>query len=167
VSRPSGDSGIGLLFGYYREVREVGHAEGGSDDHVGSVTACGDQDASYARLVVARVKSPPSIFKIDLKPRAEVHGSGGGHADVAQISRDVTRGNVQGAAHGDGKMLKVSADAEALGVDVQSGLGGTRVLIPEADPTVNPIANSLNARPSRRDRAKSSKAMMEKRSTSQ
>src|SRR6202453_1635213 len=46
-------------------------------------------------------------------------------------------------------MLEIAADSEALGEHVQSALGGTSVLIAEADLCVHPVTNGLDPRPSR------------------
>ena len=71
-------------------------------------------------VIVARVESPPAILEIDLKPRAEIHRPGeAGQADVAEVAGGVARGNVHGAAEGDGQVLEVAAYADALRVDVE------------------------------------------------
>src|SRR5450755_1786600 len=47
-------------------------------------------------------------------------------------------------------MLKIAADSEAFGENVQRALGGARILISEADFGVHPVAHRLHPGPSRR-----------------
>src|ERR1700683_3272948 len=106
-------------------------------------------------MIMPRVERPPTIFEIDFKPGAEIHGRRcRWHADIAQISGCVARRNIQGATHGNGEMLKIAADAEAFGVDVQSRLRGPGMLVSEYDSGVDPVANSLHARIAGRHGAK-------------
>ena len=79
-------------------------------------------------LVVARVERPPAALQVGLEPGAEIHRRGRQrHADVAEIAGGIPRRDVQGAAEGDGEVLEVAADADALGEDVERRAGGPRL----------------------------------------
>src|ERR1700674_553205 len=103
---------------------------------------------------MTRVESPPTIFEVHFKPRAEVHGGRGGrHTDIPQITGGITRGNMQGAAQSDREMLKIPANSKTLRINIQCSFRGTRVLIPEANFCVHPIADGLHPSPSRTNAA--------------
>src|ERR1700722_167931 len=99
-------------------------------------------------MVVPGIHGPPAVSQVDLKPGAEVHGRiGWRDPDIAQISGNVARGYVHGPAKGNGQVLKVPADADPLGKDIQRGLGGAGVLIAESDLGIDPAANRVDPAP--------------------
>ena len=100
---------------------QVRLSERSGHGNIGGVAAGRHEDPADAGLVVAGIECPPAVVEVDFKPRAEIHGPTRRHADVAEVACRVAGGNVQRAAEGDGKMLKVAAHAHALGKDVQGG----------------------------------------------
>jgi hypothetical protein len=142
-------SGFFHFVGDHHKLGEGSLAEGGGDGAVGGVSAGGHQDASDARGVVPRIEGPPAVAEINFEPGAEIHGAiRGRDADIAEVAGGVARGNVEGTAEGNGEMLKIAADANALGVNAQRRAGGTREFIAEGDVAVDPIANRQDAGPS-------------------
>ena len=130
------------------EFGQGGATEGSGDGAVGGVAADGHEDAADAWNVMAGIASPPAGFEINFKPGAEVHGRrSDDDADVAEVAGGVTRGNIQGAAEGDGQMLEVAADADAFSVDAERGANGIGELVAEDDLAVNPVTNRLNTLP--------------------
>src|SRR3984957_4470717 len=118
-----GIRGFGFYFvGDHYKFCERRVAKRGGDGTIGGVASGGDQHAADARHVVASVERPPSSAKIDLEPRAEIHRVAiGRHADVTEITGCVARGNIERAAKRDRQMLEISANADALGVNAESG----------------------------------------------
>src|SRR5277367_2137558 len=101
-------------------------------------------------MVVARVHGPPFAIEINLEPGAEIHGSARWrNANVSQIAGGVASGDIHAAAKRDGQMLVIAAHSGAFGIDVERGLGGTRVVISELNLAVNPIQNRLYTAPTR------------------
>src|SRR5271157_5676735 len=138
--------GSGFL-GKDREARQVGCAERGRNGDIRGVTAGRNQHPTDTRQVIARVENPPSVVQIYLEPRTEIHGQRGGNADVAQVPRAVARGNVQGAAEGDGQVLIIAADSDPVREHVERGPGRTCVLVPEHHFGIYPITDCLHASP--------------------
>src|ERR1700722_5917572 len=103
---------------------EGGCAEAGGDGNVGGIATDGHEDAPVAWIVVTRIHIPPTAVEPHLVPGAEVAGCSRRHANVADVSGDIARGDVHAARERDGEMLKVPADADALGEDVHGCLGG-------------------------------------------
>jgi hypothetical protein len=64
-------------------------------------------------------------------------------------------------------VLEVAANAATLGVDVERGFRRPRELVAELYFPVHPVADSLDAVPTRFDPPKRSTAIGERRSTSQ
>jgi len=124
-------------------------AEGCGNGYVCCVAAGGHENPANAGLVVAGVEGPPATFEVDLEPGAEVHGKDYGNANVSQIAGGVACRDVEGAAEGDCEVLEVAADADAFREDVESRLGGPRVLIVEPYFAVDPVADGLDAAPAR------------------
>ena len=72
------------FFAYHAEVRQIRHPKRSCDGDVRGVTPGGHQYTAIAGVVMTRVESPPTIFEVHFKPRAEVHGRRGGrHTDIA------------------------------------------------------------------------------------
>jgi hypothetical protein len=100
---------------------------------------------------VAGVECPPSSFQLRFKPRAEIHGNGSRRdADVPEVTGSGTGEDMRRTAQGDGKILKVAADADALGVNIQGRSGRASVWISELHPATDPIHDLLHASPPRR-----------------
>src|ERR1700722_16452035 len=115
----------GDLVGPDPEALEGIGPEGGGDRDVGGVAAAGDEDASDAGDVVARIEGVPGAPEVGLEPSGEVHRRGVlGNADVPQIPGAITCGNVHATAKGDGQVGEVAADALALIEGLPGGLGG-------------------------------------------
>src|ERR1700677_4452001 len=101
-------------------------------------------------MVVAGGAPPPASSPVNLKPGAEVHGRiGWRYPNVAQIAGNVARGYVHGPAKGHCEVLKVPADADPLGKDIQSSLGGPGVLVDESDLRMDPAADRADPAPTR------------------
>jgi hypothetical protein len=100
---------------------------------------------------VPGVECVPATAKIDLEPRAEIHGLGlWRDVDVAEISGAITRRDVHATAQRDRQVGKVAAYAAALDHDVGGGPGGAGMLVAEADMGMDEIADRLHARPARK-----------------
>src|SRR5271156_5968388 len=101
-------------------------------------------------MVVPSVDGPPAVLQINLKPGAEVHGRiGWRDPNIAQIPGNVARGYVHGPAKGHCQVLKVPADADPLGKDIQSSLGRSGVLIAESDLRMDPATDLSDPAPTR------------------
>jgi hypothetical protein len=106
-------------------------------------------------MVVPGVHRPPAISQVNLEPGAEIHRRiGWRDPNIAQVPGNVARGYVHGAAKGHCQVLKVPADADPLGKDIQSSLGGSGVLVAESDLRMNPAADRADPAPTRRYIAK-------------
>src|ERR1700744_4416697 len=128
---------------------EIGLTEGCCQGNIGGNATDGHEDATDAWHVVACVKGPPAVFEIDLEPCAEIHGAAGWHADISEIASGVACRDIHGAAEGDGQMLEITADADALGEDIERCLGWARRYIVKAYFLVDPVTDSLHASPAR------------------
>src|SRR4029453_17032594 len=103
----------------YLEVREPRAAKRCRDGDVGCVEPGGNQYTSNPRRVVSGVECPPSAAQKHFEPRAEIHWTWNWRdSDVSEVSSDVTRGHVQSPAERDREVLKIAADAHALGVNL-------------------------------------------------
>ena len=101
----------GHFLGPYPEVLQRIGAECGADRHIGRVAATGNQYATDARGIVARIKGVPAAAEIRLEPPSKIHGSvNWRYADITKITGAVTGGNIQAAAKSDGQVGIVSAD---------------------------------------------------------
>src|SRR5450432_1805861 len=94
---------LGLhLFGDDLEPRQWRGPEGRRDCDIGGVAAARHDDASDARMIVPGVQGKPPPAEIDLEPGAEIHRRGiDRHADIAEITGAIARGNVHAAAERD------------------------------------------------------------------
>jgi hypothetical protein len=135
------------LVGVDVEAREMGGTEAGGEGDVGCVAACGHQDSSQPAVVVASVEVDPSAVEEDLVPGAEVSGAAVGLPDVTDVAGDVAGWNVLAACEGDGEMLEVAADADALGKDIHGGLGGASCVVVEGDSFMDPVSNGNRTLP--------------------
>jgi hypothetical protein len=114
--------------------------------HDPSSTAHGPPAAGYA----ARQMSTSDLQDTP-RTSAEIHRRRRWwHPYIPQVSCRIPRRNIQSAAHGDGKMLKIAAHSEALCINVQSGLGWTGMLRSEVDSRLHPVANRMHPRKSGR-----------------
>ena len=76
--------------------------------------AAGDQHASDARDIVASVEGIPVAVKVGLKPGCEIQRAiRRRHADIAQVTGAVTRGDIHTATEGDGEVRVIVADARS------------------------------------------------------
>ena len=66
-----------------------------------------------------------------------------------QISRRIAGGDIQTATKGDGVMLKIAAHARTTLINIQSGLGGAGKMVAKSNGRLHPVADRLNAGPSR------------------
>ena len=111
--------------------------------------AAGDQHASDARDIVASVEGIPVAVKVGLKPGGEIHRAiRRRHADIAQVTGAVTRGDIHTATEGDGEVRVIAADAGPLLESLPGRLRGAGVLVTEGDMLMDEIADGLDAFPS-------------------
>src|SRR5580658_7431070 len=115
--------------------------------HIGRVPARCHEHTANPGLVIAGIECPPTVFEIDLEPCTEWRWEDYGDADVAQIPRGITCGNVECAAEGDGQVLIVATYADALSKNIEGGFCGPGVLIVKRDFVVDPVADGLHAAP--------------------
>ena len=133
------------------EIFQQGWTEGGGEGDIDGIAAARHHDSSNARVVVAGIKGVPVAVEEDLGPGAEIHGSGiDRYADVAEITRGISGGDVEASQKGDQQMRKITADAPPLLINVKCGFIRTSKWVAKLDVGVNPIANGLNAAPSER-----------------
>ena len=125
-------------------------AKRGSDGNIRSVAPCGHEDAAHPGLVVAGVHGDPAAVEKDLIPGGEIARAGVGPADVSELACRVAGGDFLAARKCDGEVLKVAADPDAFGEDVQGRLGGAGGLIVEADFFVDPVPDGSGAGPAGR-----------------
>jgi len=79
--------------------------EGCGDGHVGGVAATGDEYATDALGIVARIERVPCPTPVGLESAGKVHvGIGRRQANVTRVSRAVARGNIQAAAERDSRV---------------------------------------------------------------
>ena len=136
-----------FFFGNNKKAAQVCPSKRSGHRHIGGIPPRRHEYAANPGLVVAGIECPPAAFEIDLEPRTEVHGKNDGDADIAQITRGVACRNVERAAKGNGKMLKVATYAHAFGEDIESSLCGSGMLIVKRHLVVDPVANSLHPAP--------------------
>jgi hypothetical protein len=114
------------FIGDYMKTFEVRDCERGSDGNISGVSPHCHQHAANTRLIVTGIERPPAIAEICFKLGTEIHRIGRcRNSDVAEISGRVSRWNIQGSTEGNCQMLIIAADAQALGIDIQSCLCGT------------------------------------------
>src|SRR5690242_1130772 len=75
--------------------------EGVDEWYVGRVAASGDDDPAYPRRVVARIEGVPFAIEEHLHPGAEIHRIDDRDADVAEMTVDVARRDVEAPAKRD------------------------------------------------------------------
>jgi hypothetical protein len=132
------------------EVGQVSGAEAGGEGDVGCVAAYSHEDSSEAAVIMASVEVNPFAVEEDLVPGAEVTGSAPRLTNVSYVACDVAGGNVVAAGEGDGQVLEVAANADALGEDVHSGLGGAGGVVIEGDALMYPVTDGDGALPAMR-----------------
>ena len=94
--------------------------EGSDDGDVDCIAPARDEDTVDARRVVPGVECVTAAAKINLEPRAEVHGRVlWRNADVAEIAGAIAGRNVNAAAERDRKMREVAANASPLSEDFE------------------------------------------------
>ena len=80
------------------------------------------------------VEGIPAAVKVGLKPGGEIHRAiVRRHADVAQVARAVTRGDIQTATKRDGEVREIAADAGPLLERLTGPSGGAGMLVTEGD----------------------------------
>ena len=136
-----------FFFGNNKKAAQVCPSKRSGHRHIGGIPPRRHEYAANPGLVVAGIECPPAAFEIDLEPRTEVHGKNDGDADIAQITRGVACRNVERAAKGNGKMLKVATYADAFSKDIQGSLCRPGMLIVKGHFVVDPVANGLHAAP--------------------
>src|SRR5271157_4472500 len=81
-------------------------------------------------IVVASVERIPAAVKVGLKPGGEIHWAiRRRHADVAQVTGAVTRGDIHTATEGNGEVRVITADAGPLLKSLPGRLRGAGVLV--------------------------------------
>src|SRR5271163_4969219 len=97
---------------------------------------------------MAGVERPPLAVKVSLEPGAEVHVRGDRNPDIPEVASNVPRRDIKTAAEGNRQVLEVATDPQAFGVNVERGLGRTRILVAEGDLAVNPFDDRVHPAPS-------------------
>src|ERR1700737_1751873 len=119
-----------------------------SDRNVARRASTSDQDAPNPAAVMPRIEGMPLSAKIGFEPGAEIHWIGiSRNANITQIARGVTRGDIHAAAQGDRKMGKIAADANPLEktIDRLAIAGACQVI--EAEMAMDEGANGLHLCP--------------------
>ncbi len=125
-------------------------AEGVDQRHIGGIASPGNNDTAYPRNVVARIKSVPAAFEIDLNPGTEIHGFDNRNTDIAEIPVHITGWNVEAAAECQRKVGIIPTDTHTLLKDIKGRARGARLLIVEPNMPVHEIADRLHPAPARR-----------------
>src|ERR1700752_714034 len=85
------------------------------DWNVAGIATSANHDPTDSARVVASIKSVPLLTQKDFEPSAEVHRvRTGSNPNIAQITRDVTRGKIQATAQRDRQVSKVAANADSF-----------------------------------------------------
>src|ERR1700677_802142 len=73
-----------MFLTYDGELSEVGNPERRRDGYVGGIAAGCHEHSPQPRMIMTRVKGPPTVFEVRFKPGTEVHRiRRGGNSDVA------------------------------------------------------------------------------------
>jgi CoA-transferase family III len=147
------DLGVENLVGPHPERLQLMRSERVDQRDVGGVAAPRDDDAADAANIVARIERAPLAIEEHFHPGAEIHRVDDGHADVAKMAIDVTRGNVEATAESDGEMGEIATDADPLVERLERSASRSGLLIIELDMAVHEVANRLHASPSWRRRS--------------
>jgi len=104
---------------------------------------------------VAGIERIPAAAKKYLEPCAKIHGSRiARDADIAEIARAISRGNVDAPAQRDGEMCKIAADPGPLLVGFRCRSIAPGMVIAKLQSLMNIVANGLNSLPSTLDMPK-------------
>src|SRR3984893_3393802 len=141
----------GDFLGHHSKAAQSVRAECRSNCNIRRIAAAGDQHAADAGDVVARIKGVPGATEVGFEPGCEIHRRvRDRHADIAKITRAVSRRDVHAATEGDSEVSIVPADAGAIAVSLPGRPGGARVFIAEGNVLVNKIADRLDPAPAGR-----------------
>ena len=103
----------------------------------------------------------------DLDPGAEVHRIDDRNANVAEMTVDIARGNVEAAAERERKMRKIATYADALVKRLKGRPRRSGLHVVKRDVIVDEVANRLHPTPSQARRPNVSQAIWLSRSVSQ
>src|SRR5579863_3436125 len=109
--------------------------------------AARDDDSSNTRHIVARIECPPCPVEEHLYPCAEIHRVDDGHSNVAEMSIDIARRNIEAPAQRQRKVGEVSTDSDALVKCLECSSGRSRLKVIELDVLMHKIASRLHASP--------------------
>src|SRR5206468_10843539 len=83
----------------------------------------------------------------NFEPCAEIHRvRRGWNSDVAQVTSDITRRDIEASTKGNGKMHEISANALAIAVNFQRTFLWIGEVIAKGDVIMHPITDRLHAR---------------------
>src|SRR5208282_6403332 len=108
------------------------------------VPASRDNDSAYSWDIVARIECPPRPAEVHLYPGAEIHRIDDGHANVAEMTVDVTSRNVEASAKRHRQMGEIAADSDPLVECFKCGSGRSRLHIVKFDVPMDEIADRLH-----------------------
>jgi len=125
------------------------NAERCADGHVGGVSTAPNEHSTDSWRVVTGIEGKPAPPDECLEPRAEIHRRRiGRYANITEITRAVSRRNIEAATERDREMREVATDPPLLGKGSRGASGGISILIAERDMLVNEVADRLHPAPS-------------------
>src|ERR1700735_401912 len=106
-------------------------------------------------MIVPGVQREPAAVKKHFVPSAEIHRRRiGRHADVTEVTRAVSCGNVHASGKRHSQMREVPADAPAFLMTFRGGAVSPGVVVSEFDSVMGVITDCLGALPAAFDAAK-------------
>ena len=99
---------------HHGEPVKPGSAERRRKGDIGGIPSRCHQYPANTRRVIAGIEGPPTVAQVDFKPCAEIHGQHQRDANVAEIPRGISGGNMHRAAKRDRKMLEIPANSLAF-----------------------------------------------------
>src|SRR5438552_4820947 len=136
------------FFGDDVKFEQLGAAEVCRQCNVSGVATDGHENTADASLVVTRIKSVPFPAEENFKPCAEIHRvRRGWNPNVAQITGDITRRDIEASTKGNGEMHEIAANTLAIAVNFQRAFLWIGEVIAKGDVIMHPITDRLHAGP--------------------
>src|SRR5205823_2563955 len=121
------------------------------------ITTDGHENTADASLIVTRIKGVPFPTEKNFEPCAEIHRiRSGRNPNVAQVTGDITRRDIEASAKGNGEMHEIAANTLAIAINFQRAFLRISEVIAEGDVIMHPITDRLHAGPAWPRRTKES-----------